>query len=64
VAIDAAPASAELLAARLRAGAPPLLARIADGRVVLNPRTLGDDDMNSAITVLRSALSPHGVLPS
>ena len=38
--IDPGAEGAERLAARLRATRPPIIARIAEGRVVLDPRTL------------------------
>jgi L-seryl-tRNA(Ser) seleniumtransferase len=45
------------LAARLRASTPtPVLARIADGRVVLDPRTLAEDDVPPTVAALRAAL--------
>ena len=34
------PDGAEAFAARLRSGRPPVIARIADGRVLLDPRTV------------------------
>ncbi|MFN7145994.1 MAG: L-seryl-tRNA(Sec) selenium transferase, partial [Myxococcota bacterium] len=36
----------DALAARLRAGAPPVVGRVADGRLLLDPRTVldGEDD--------------------
>ena len=40
VAIDPGPRGAASLALRLRLGSPPVIARIQDGRVVLDPRTL------------------------
>jgi L-seryl-tRNA(Ser) seleniumtransferase len=33
------------LAARLRASDPPVIARIEDGRLLLDPRTLTDDEL-------------------
>jgi len=42
VAIDPGPAGAESLALRLRLGQPPLIVRIAEGMVLLDPRTLPD----------------------
>jgi L-seryl-tRNA(Ser) seleniumtransferase len=36
---------ADALALRLRLGRPPVVARVADGRVLLDPRTLTDDDL-------------------
>jgi L-seryl-tRNA(Ser) seleniumtransferase len=45
------------LAARLRAHAPPLLARVADDRTLVDPRTLhGDGDLDAAIAVLTTVL--------
>jgi L-seryl-tRNA(Ser) seleniumtransferase len=49
---------AEALAARLRAADPPVAARIEKGRLVLDPRTLADDE----IPLVASALSPSGRL--
>jgi L-seryl-tRNA(Ser) seleniumtransferase len=37
--------SADALAARLRAADPPVIARIEDDRVLLDPRTLADDEL-------------------
>lgn len=45
----------EALSAALRAGDPPLLARIAGGRVLVDPRTLPGDDLAAAIAALRAA---------
>jgi L-seryl-tRNA(Ser) seleniumtransferase len=42
---DAGGASAEALDARLRRGTPPVVARIAEDRLLLDVRTLGDDDL-------------------
>jgi L-seryl-tRNA(Ser) seleniumtransferase len=44
VAVDPAPAGAEELAERLRAGEPPVLARIRTDRLLLDPRTLSDEE--------------------
>ncbi len=43
---------AEELAARLRANDPPIVGRIQDGRLLLDPRTLADDE----IDLIRAAL--------
>jgi L-seryl-tRNA(Ser) seleniumtransferase len=51
----------DALAARLRAGDPPVLARIADGRVVLDPRTLAEDEIPVAAAALRSAAGPDTI---
>ena len=44
------------LAAALRAGNPPLLGRIHDGVLLLDPRTLGDDEVAAAGAAVRAAL--------
>ncbi|MGN6188055.1 MAG: L-seryl-tRNA(Sec) selenium transferase [Conexibacter sp.] len=45
------------LAAALRTGDPPLIARIADGRLLVDPRTLTDDEIGHAATAIRTALA-------
>jgi L-seryl-tRNA(Ser) seleniumtransferase len=47
----------EQLAAALRAGDPPLIARIAADRVLVDPRTLGEDELDIAAAVITRALS-------
>ena len=54
VAVDAP--SADALASALRAGSPPVVARIADDRVLLDPRTLTDEEADVAAEVVRSSL--------
>jgi L-seryl-tRNA(Ser) seleniumtransferase len=54
VAIAGAPPDA--LARRLRAGEPPVLARIEDGRLLLDPRTLTDAEADAAAAAVRAAL--------
>jgi L-seryl-tRNA(Ser) seleniumtransferase len=44
---------AEELAARLRAADPPVLARIAEGRVLLDPRTLAEEELPWVARALR-----------
>jgi L-seryl-tRNA(Ser) seleniumtransferase len=44
---------AEATAARLRAGDPPVLARIQDGRVLLDPRTMADEEVAWVAAALR-----------
>ena len=44
------------LAERLRGGAPPIIARIADDHVVLDPRTIFPDDLESVARAVRTAL--------
>jgi L-seryl-tRNA(Ser) seleniumtransferase len=46
------------LARALRDGDPPLIGRIHDGRVLLDPRTLADDEITPAAATARSALHP------
>ncbi len=41
----------------LRDGQPPLIARIHDGRVLLDPRTLTDEEVEVTIVTVRRALS-------
>ena len=50
------PGGAERLAARLRGACPPVLARIRDGRVVLDVRTLLDGDEEAVVDAMREAL--------
>lgn len=44
VAIETASCSAEEIARRLRTGRPPIVARVQDGRVLLDPRTIFEDE--------------------
>ncbi|HEX4282086.1 MAG TPA: L-seryl-tRNA(Sec) selenium transferase [Solirubrobacteraceae bacterium] len=53
VAVDADP---EPLARALRGGDPPVIARIHDGRVLLDPRTLTDDEVPLVVRAVRGAL--------
>ena len=55
VALDPGPDGADALAARLRRGDPPLVGRIRDGRVLLDLRTLADDELDAAIAAVRAA---------
>ena len=54
VALDAGATPSEL-ARRLRASDPPVLARIHDGRVVLDPRTVRDDELDQVIAAALGA---------
>jgi L-seryl-tRNA(Ser) seleniumtransferase len=47
----------DVLAARLRAGDPPLVGRIQDGRLLLDPRTLADDEVEPAARAVLAALA-------
>ena len=46
----------DTLAARLRGGTPLIIARIADDRVVLDPRTIFPDELESVARAVRAAL--------
>jgi L-seryl-tRNA(Ser) seleniumtransferase len=46
----------DALAARLRAGEPPVVARIARGRLLLDPRTVRPDEDDILVAALRTAL--------
>ena len=49
---------ADALAAKLRAHDPPLIARIVDGRVVVDPRTLqGEEELDQAAAAITAALA-------
>ena len=54
VAVDADP---ERLASALRKSDPPVIARINDGRLLLDPRTLTDADVEPLAAAVRSALA-------
>ena len=55
VALDPGPQGADALAAALRAGDPPLVGRIQDDRLLLDPRTLTDAEADLAAAVVRAA---------
>jgi L-seryl-tRNA(Ser) seleniumtransferase len=54
--VDPAPVGADRLAAALRAGDPPVIARIAQGTVILDPRTMSDSDAERAGDAVSAAL--------
>jgi L-seryl-tRNA(Ser) seleniumtransferase len=56
VTLDPGPLGADGLALRLRLGDPVLVARVADGRVVLDPRTLEPGSEPIAAAALAAAL--------
>ena len=58
VAIDPGPAGADALAAALRAGDPAVVGRIHDGRLLLDPRTLTDDEAREVARAVHAAVSP------
>jgi len=44
------------VAGRLRGGSPPIIARIADDRVVLDPRTIFPEQIELVARAVRAAL--------
>ena len=59
LAVTAAGLSADALAARLRTGDPPVVGRIREDRLLLNPRTLSRDEEKDLIRAVSAALSPE-----
>jgi L-seryl-tRNA(Ser) seleniumtransferase len=55
-AVDPAPLALDELAARLRAGHPPVVARAREGWLLLDPRTLTDDEADGAAAAVEAAL--------
>jgi len=53
---DAGHLTPDALAARLRAGDPPIIARIGDDRVLLDPRTIFPDQVETVARAVRAAL--------
>ncbi|HKI51320.1 MAG TPA: L-seryl-tRNA(Sec) selenium transferase [Geothermobacteraceae bacterium] len=57
VAIKAAQLSTDQLALRLRAAEPPLIGRIQDDRLLLNPRTFSEREVPALLRALSNALN-------
>ena len=57
VALDAGALGADGLALRLRLGEPSVVARVAEGRVLLDPRTLPPDSAPAIGAALTAALA-------
>jgi L-seryl-tRNA(Ser) seleniumtransferase len=55
VTLDPGPGGANAFAAALRRGDPPLVGRVRDGRLLLDPRTLTDAEARSAAAAVRAA---------
>jgi L-seryl-tRNA(Ser) seleniumtransferase len=55
VAVEVAGVGPDALAARLRAADPPVVGRIEGGRLLLDPRTLGDDELEDVARAVRAA---------
>jgi L-seryl-tRNA(Ser) seleniumtransferase len=56
VALDGRGKGAEALARALRNGEPPVIGRIQHGRLLLDPRTLSDEEAEEAARAVRAAL--------
>jgi L-seryl-tRNA(Ser) seleniumtransferase len=54
--VEPGPMGAEALAARLREADLPVISRIEAGRVVLDVRTVGEDEVEAAAAAVRRAL--------
>jgi L-seryl-tRNA(Ser) seleniumtransferase len=50
------PDGPDALAAALRAGTPPVIARVSDGELLLDPRTIADEEVEHVIAAARAAL--------
>lgn len=46
-----------LLSERLRSGSPPIIARISEGRILIDPRTVAEDEEPELIRVVTEALA-------
>jgi len=57
VALAPGPLGADALALALRRGDPPVIARISEGRLVLDPRTLTDEEALEAAAAIGAALA-------
>lgn len=62
--VAAAVADEGALAARLRAGEPPLVARLERERLLLDPRTVLPEDDELLLAALQSALAPARATPT
>jgi L-seryl-tRNA(Ser) seleniumtransferase len=56
VAVTPASGGLEQLQARLRGQRPPVIARVSEGALLLDPRTIGDDEVAAAAAGVASAL--------
>ena len=55
VALDGGARGVDALADALRAGDPPVVGRIADDRLLLDPRTMGEEELEPAARAVLSA---------
>jgi L-seryl-tRNA(Ser) seleniumtransferase len=63
-ALDPGSSSADALAARLRAAEPSVLGRIQDERLLLDPRTLTDEEVEIAARVITAVLADSAARPA
>ena len=56
-AVDPAPSGLDELLRRMRTGTPPVVGRALDGRLLLDPRTLTDDEAHRAAAAVVAALA-------
>ena len=55
VALDPGPAGPDRLAAALRAGSPPVVVRVAEGRLLVDLRTVRPDEEEALLAALAEA---------
>jgi len=55
VALETGPDGAQRLAARLRSGSPPVVARLSEGRLLLDLRTVAEQDEGPLLEALAQA---------
>jgi L-seryl-tRNA(Ser) seleniumtransferase len=58
VALEPGPIGADAMALRLRLGDPPVIARIADGRVLLDPRTIPEESLETVGAAVEATREP------
>ncbi len=56
VALDPGPAGPDRLAAALRAGSPPVVVRVAEGRLLVDLRTVRPDEEETLLAALAEAV--------
>jgi L-seryl-tRNA(Ser) seleniumtransferase len=60
IAVSGGPLSADELAGTLRKSEPPVFGRIAEGRFLLDLRTVHPDEFKTLASLLASVLKPAG----
>jgi L-seryl-tRNA(Ser) seleniumtransferase len=56
VAVSPGAPGAEAIAQRLRLGTPPVIARVAEERILLDPRTVPDEELPRVAGAIAAAL--------